>query len=684
MDKDMTHQQNGGLEIIVGEDALKVAERHFLDGELTQAEELGYEVLHANPTNPKTYDLLGQIAYQAGRPAMAKEYFLTALTFAPDDGLVHRNLAFALDALGERGEACTQFREVLKINPDDDIAHLNLGLILKDELKLEQAYSHITKCTQLRGSDATATAELAAILIELKRYETALEVAKASCEMEANNSRALTVYAQALLLHGKPQEAEAITSRLVSIEPANAHAYSLHIEALAESGLMLKALAMVRMALQRFPRNHEVLCIAVPVLSNLGKWREAFATVEDALSQYPDDTDLLSYKSNILYRTGDKKGAFKIAQRLVKNREKARPQAFYLYLSLAPGNGEFDNADIYLKNLLQRIQQNKDTPHNVLLDLYFSAGDFYEKARRYDLAFSYYEKANTLKSREYEHESTSRLIHDLQKYVTANLYTEKHVSSNSSRMPIFIVGMPRSGTTLTEKILASHSRVFGAGELKKLNLIATQSLPALLHTDKGYPASLPLITRGIADMLASEYIEFIKALAPEGTEHVVSKMPHDFFHIGLILLLFPKAKIIHCSRNPLDTAVSIYSKNFSSNGLQYAYDLRNIGKFYCLYDELMQHWHRLFPGRIYDSNYESLVTNPETQIRALIEFCELKWEDACLSHHKSNPQANTASFDQVRNPIYTKSIRKWKNYEQHLNPLIEELENCRLFQKKTS
>jgi hypothetical protein len=229
--------------------------------------------------------------------------------------------------------------------------------------------------------------------------------------------------------------------------------------------------------------------------------------------------------------------------------------------------------------------------------------------------------------------------------------------------------MPRSGTTLTETIIASHSMVYGAGELPDLMEIASGARGG--HAE-GYPLCLEGITQAELAAMGERYAAALQARAP-GSPRITDKMPANFNCVGLIHLMLPKAKIIHVMRDPVDTCLSCYTRLFNKSQHQ-SYDLVEIGRYYRAYARLMEHWRQVLPaGAFYEIQYEALVAEPETQARALLEYCGLPWEDACLEFHKTARQVRTASVTQVRQPMYKTSVEKWRHFEKHLGPLLEAL-----------
>jgi hypothetical protein len=239
---------------------------------------------------------------------------------------------------------------------------------------------------------------------------------------------------------------------------------------------------------------------------------------------------------------------------------------------------------------------------------------------------------------------------------------------DSSRLPIFVLGMPRSGTTLTEQIIASHPQVHGAGELPYLMEIARRDI----GSGSVFPNNLHSLDRMKLTAMAAEYVTRLQRRAP-GMRHITDKMPSNFYAVGLIHLMLPNARIIHVKRNPVDTCLSCFTQPFSSEQ-NYTFDLAELGRYYVDYFRLMQHWREVLPtGAFLDVQYEDIVADKEVQARRIIEYCGLEWNDACLDFHKNKRAVQTASAVQVRQPIYQSSVERWRKYERFLGPLLDAL-----------
>ncbi|RAZ93012.1 sulfotransferase [Mesorhizobium hawassense] len=303
-------------------------------------------------------------------------------------------------------------------------------------------------------------------------------------------------------------------------------------------------------------------------------------------------------------------------------------------------------------------------------ELHHAAGKLLNDLHRYKEAMQHFQKGNQARGRKFDLEAHRRWVDATIETFTPELVASMAAFGNPSEAPVFVVGMPRSGTTLTEQICASHPGVHGAGELNKLARTANGlGLKDRAGADlsKSIAAISPELTRTLAD----GHLAYLRERAPEALR-IVDKMPHNFELIGLITILFPNARIIHCRRDAIDNCISCYVLQFNE-AHSYSADLETLGLYYREYDRLMRHWDKVLPGRIFENRYEALIENQEEQSRRLIDFLGLPWDEACLRFFDRSGSVNTYSNWQVRQPIYTSSVKRWKNYESEIQPLIDAL-----------
>ncbi len=312
---------------------------------------------------------------------------------------------------------------------------------------------------------------------------------------------------------------------------------------------------------------------------------------------------------------------------------------------------------------MEKLLSDPSLPDAGIVDLCYGLAFAYDGAGDYDRAFGFLERGSRIKRAAIDYDVNDDLarLEEIARVFDARMLAAGDVEGCPSDKPVFIVGMPRSGTSLVEHILASHSEVEGAGEVYYLpELVA--ALP-----------SFPDISANLDDMrgLGEAYVGSLGAGAPDAAR-ITDKMPINFQFIGLIHLALPNCRIINCVRNPVDTCLSCFRQLFTS-GNDYSYDLGELGRYYAGYARLMEHWRTVLPGRIHDIDYETLVADPEAEIRKLLDFCGLPFEKSCLGFHKTDRAVLTPSTTQVRRPVYRDSVNKWRRYEKHLGRLLTEL-----------
>jgi tetratricopeptide (TPR) repeat protein len=328
-----------------------------------------------------------------------------------------------------------------------------------------------------------------------------------------------------------------------------------------------------------------------------------------------------------------------------------------------------DDADLAA---LEALADGDDLPADQALAIHFALAKALEDIGDHARAFEHLRKGNALKQRQinYDEPALVNLFQRVSAVFDGNLFDRFRGEGNPSSVPIFVLGMPRSGSTLIEQILASHPQIHAAGELGDLEAAASRLLN---HRDQAtqYPECVPALDGAALRRLGQSYLASLPALA-DGRVRIVDKLPGNFVHIGLIRLILPNARIIHTMRDPIDTCVSCYSKLFTA-GVSFSYDLAELGRHYRRYRELMTHWRSVLPpDAILDVSYEDVVDDLEGQARRLIDYCGLPWDDRCLSFHRNSRPVKTASAVQVRKPLFRSSLQRWRRYEADIAPLLRE------------
>lgn len=401
-----------------------------------------------------------------------------------------------------------------------------------------------------------------------------------------------------------------------------------------------------------------------------GDIEQAIRHYERVISDHPDLV-LAKYRLANLFRSQGKFGKASDYYQQVITRQADYTQAHFSYAGIHEYQ---DKADPHIVTMSKLYQQNDLSAENRVY-LAFALAKAFEDIGEYSEAFEYLETGNKLRHQEFDYsiDSDRDLIQSIIRSFSREDMSRLRVNTQASKRPIFIVGMPRSGTSLVEKILSRHSDVFAAGELDYIFALGTQLF--LKESSHFLFKSLETYSTGKFETLAETYLKQIGLLDTKASR-LTDKMPFNMMMIGLIKIAIPNAKIIHCVREARDTCLSVYKQNFASGNYRFAYDLKSLGQFHNQYQQLMNHWHSVMPGEIYDIAYESLTHNPEPEIRKLLEACDLEWQENCLNFEKGGGTVKTASFYQVRQPMYTSSVRLWEQYRDNLQPLLDELEKA--------
>ena len=403
-----------------------------------------------------------------------------------------------------------------------------------------------------------------------------------------------------------------------------------------------------------------------------GKFDEAIDSYNKALQIQPGNKSVITSLALANHRLGDNERAYEILKPILKP---PIPECAAVFFNISKKIGLQKEAVDYLHKTI-KPKNNADAPGYA--SLYFCLGKYYNETGLYVKAISAYHQANRLCNRQFDINETRKQFSEIIAAFPDSHTANDQIASNRSNKPIFVLGMPRSGTSLVEQILASHPEVYGAGELNNIDISAKEAKE--INGDK-FPMSIANLKTEELDVLTNKYLSYINNLSNEESK-VSDKMPHNFMHIGFILRLFPSAHIIHCTRHPLDTTLSCYIAEFGNIGHNYAYNLNNMGKYYLEYNRLMDHWLSIYGDRIHDICYENLITDTEATCKNLLASCNLEWDEKCLDFHKTKRNVRTLSYDQVKRPIYSEAMFRWKHYKPFLGKLIETLSDVSLKHEK--
>jgi len=467
------------------------------------------------------------------------------------------------------------------------------------------------------------------------------------------------------------------------------------------AGNVTYAEAEYRSLLAEKIRTPQILCNLAAICARSERRDEADNLWKQTLAISPRFLEAQMNLADSLQQAGKFEQALNLYQRISSDhRQLVAPR--YLLGNLLKSQGRFSEAmDLYQQIMAQQPTytqahfsyssihryRDKTDPHiGLMLDLYvnkeltsenriqlsFALAKAFESIGDYPQAFKFLKTGNDLRYRQFDYQvdSDRELIQSIIQNFSAKAMAGIQINPETSNKPIFIVGMPRSGTTLVEKIIASHADVYGAGELDYIFALGARLfLKESLHYQFGPLDTYP---KQAYELFGKTYLEKIGLLDQESSR-LTDKMPFNMMMIGLIKIALPNAKIIHCVRDARDTCLSLYKQNFTTGNYRFAYDLRTVAQFHKQYQLLMQHWHEVMPGEIYDVGYEALTHDPDTEIRKLLAACDLDWQDDCLNFDRSSGVVKTASAYQARQPMYTSSVMLWEKYAEFIQPMLDEL-----------
>ncbi|HED12672.1 MAG TPA: sulfotransferase family protein [Gammaproteobacteria bacterium] len=539
--------------------------------------------------------------------------------------------AKALHSRKHHAEAIKAYRSALAADPSQAETHYLLGNALREAGRPNDALNAYRALLALQPGHLMGANNLGALLLHLGNAPAALE----------------------LLLRTVKMFPDAAQIRVNLANTYNA------------LGLLDKAIEQARMALDIKSDFFDAYCILGSALQRLGQLDEALENYSIAAALRPGDINVQLGRAHLLELKGNYPQCWTLIKPLLRT---GHPRAAAIYFDLGPHIGRRDEAVILLQSLLA----HGSLPDAAQSSMHFKLGKHFDETGKFDDAFFHYSHANRLTGKTFNLDNTVRLFNAIISVYNNDFVQTMPRSENNSRRPIFILGMPRSGTSLVEQILASHPDVGGGGELPYIDEVANR-ISAQRGKSGLFPAGVTETGRNQLEILANRYLQ--RVTRHEGnTKHMTDKMPHNFVYIGIIMQMFPRASIIHCARNPVDTCLSCYFSHFGNDSHDYSYNLSTLGKYYCQYRRLMDHWNDLFGHRILTITYENMVYNQESVTRDLLNFCGLEWNDRCLEFHESARTVYTLSYKQVREPLYSDSIDRWKNYGKYLTPLRKELE----------
>ncbi len=639
---------------------IDLAWQHQQAGRLNEAEAICRQLLTHDPNNAPALHLLGVIAKLTGNDDAALELLGRSVAVAPNDPFAQSNLGNLLRDKGRFDLALAAYHKAIALDPNFAAAFFNLGMCHWQMNQDDHAIANLRQAIHISPGMTNAWFALATVLKEAGQIEPSIAACQKAIELNPNAAGYHYSLADAYELKSPPLHDQAIAAyrRAIEIDPNYSEARCDLAVALAALGRAPESEAALTDAAAHGAAPALLALTRGRILHRAGQSEKAIEFLRRAAQLDPDSWRAWFNLGNALRETGRFSEAAQCVPRILAR----RPNSSHAYGLLSSLGADLDPSEI------SRLSQSLDDPQLSNADraaLGFALGKFLDKSARYDEAFTHFTRANAAArdlrraaGERYSSEQFSRHIDDLIALTTPDFFTRWHTAGVRSDLPVFIVGMPRSGTTLIEQIAASHPQIFGAGELNDIPTLAAK-------------LNFPHCSPDQITQTAQHHLDHLRSLAPSAAG-VIDKMPANVEHLALIAALFPEARIIFSRRDPRDTCLSCFFQPFLEGNL-FSFDLADCARHHAQIDRLIEHWKSVLPLRMLEVQYETLVQDPDPQSRRIIEFLGLPWHPACLDFHHTQRPIHTASAWQVRQPLYNHSIGRWKNYEKYLGPLSDAL-----------
>ncbi|MEL7186700.1 MAG: sulfotransferase [Pseudomonadota bacterium] len=599
-------------------------------GDAATAEARYQEVLKREPQNVHALNLMGMLCVNNFRAPEAVKFISNALQQVPDNPQSHTNLGLAYKDIGEPQKAIDHFRRSIELDASNPDVYNNLGNVLRVVDRPKEAITEYERALKMHPTFAECWSNLSAALNESGQQERALTAASRAIELDPDLAQAYNNRGDIHLELAQYEQAIAEYKRAVELSPKYVAALLNMARTQRDMDDPDAARQTLKLAIEIEPNNPEAFLVEGVLNEQIGDRSAAAESFKKSIAQLPEMT------------------------------------VAHYYLSQIKGRKGTDDEFAAMRELAKR----QDLTPKARTYLEFGLFRAYDQRGMYDEAYAHLATGNAIKAETspYDDEDTAEYIESILE--CARSARDKHGASPGliDPRPVFVLGMPRSGTSLTEQILASHSEVAGAGELSYAYDTA-HSIRKMVN--EKFPDNMKLLSAEqfaeLGDRYLSRHSE--QSLA---ARFVVDKTPLNFQYIGMLALALPQARFIHCHRDPVANCFSIHRMPFDDKQT-YAHNLESLGTYYSRYWNLMLAWHDMFPGRILDCRYEDTVDDIESQSRRILDFLDLEFEEQVLEFHKTKRIVKTPSASQVRQPIYKDSVAAWKHYEKHLQPLIQSL-----------
>ncbi len=648
------------------------AQSFLQSGEAESAEVVCARQLNEHPEDANFLCLSASALVKLGRFDEADVRIESALSVYPQWARPHEVSGELLLAKGELPDAAEAFQRALVLDPKLQRARMKLGQVFMYMGRVDEAQALKTEFMELSqdNQDIATAAELEG----QEKFADAEKIYRQILTRHPDNVSAMRAWAQLGMQQDLYPDAEVLLQQAVKTTPGFSRAWSDLCSAQMEQKKFYDAIESANRLIKLRPRSPEGYMWLGTASASAGHQQDAIKAFDKALDITPDHVGAMFGRGNACRTIGDRDEAIAAFRRSIET-DPLHAESYWSLANLKTFRFEDQEVD----DMLALLDDERISPEGQV-QLNNALGLEFDGRKEYDRSFEHIDRGNKLRR---EQEFYDRIENEEKIDLTIDAYSQQFLNDNVGHgdpdpAPIFIVGLPRSGSTLLEQILSSHSQVDGTHELADLGatIRSNRKLTNLqkFHADetRRYPITIATLDAEEFKDLGSEYIERTRRHRGDRA-FFTDKNPNNFEHIGLLHLILPNAKIINARRHPLDSCYGSYKQLFAK-GQPFTYDLIEIGEYYLQYQRIMDHWHDVLPGKVLDVQYEEVVADLDGQVRRILDYCELDWEDSCLRFHETDRAVKTASSEQVRRPIYSSSVNTWRNYEAHLGALIETLE----------
>ncbi len=702
VDQAIANAQRGKVNVTPGK-AIEMAGTLFRQGKFGQAEKVCRQIIAARPSNADAQNILGVTLNSQGHGKQAIETLKRAVKLAPQAASIHANLGEVLRQNGELDEAAKVLERAIELDPGNAQALNNLGIIHYERKKFNEAVDYYRRALAIRPEMAEAHNNLGNALRVTGDTDGAMQAYQEALTYRERYPEAYNNLATLLQASGQLEEAEHALKKAIGQSPQYVEAHNNLAALYFGQKKETEALRILGDALKFAPKNPQTLLLTSRVQTRRNNHTAAEQAVRLALAEKPDSPEALTLLGQILHETDRYDEAIQVLEKALEATPN-NPEALNFYGVALKSVGRLDEArENILKalklngsmfgayaNLNDLVDFSKETElfdrmdaifagaanpkADHFLALHFAYAKALDDRGEHERALEHYVTGGKMKRAQldYNEQETFAFFDGIRAAFPKERFDKRTFEGIDDERPVFIIGMPRSGSTLVEQIISSHPDIYGAGEVKYLSRaigLLRDRFPSLPK----YPQMIDKITPAQMNIVGKGYIKAISNGAGDA-RRITDKLLTNYFFAGFIHLLFPKAKFINTMRDPVDTCLSGFTKLFKDD-MPHSYDLGELGRYYGKYRELMEHWNEVLPkGVLHTVQYENVVADTEKEAKALIAFLGLEWNKKCLDFHNSDRPVKTASVAQVRRPIYNTAVKRWMKYGDGLQPLVDAIE----------